>query len=212
MSDEIDPTLVSPPGTERPYGEPDDAPTEGFAARLEAPPDEPDPRLDPDAAQTAAAAALLRAKQIAKARGLRPGSPARRKRRPSEVMLSGTVKDGRDPLLLGETLERLVAGRGWQAEVKVGSVVGRWRQVVGDDIADHCEPVTFDEGRLTVRASSTAWATNLRLHTSQILGRLTAEVGEGVVEELVIQGPTAPRWGRGRKRANDGRGPRDTYG
>ena len=66
------------------------------------------------------------------------------------------------------------AGRGWQSDVKVGSVMGRWPQVVGADVAEHSEPVTFDEGVLTVRASSTAWATQLRLMASSILGRLSA--------------------------------------
>lgn len=191
---------------------PDDA--AGRAAERDDHADEPDPRLDPDAARTAASAALLRARTVAKAKGLRPGSMAKRRRRPSEVMLSGSAAevDGRDPLLLGDTLERLVAGRGWQSDVKVGSVMGRWPQVVGSDVAEHSEPVTFDEGVLTVRASSTAWATQLRLMASTILGRLSAEVGEGVVEELRVVGPSAPRWGHGRRRATDGRGPRDTYG
>ncbi|AKT52610.1 RNA-binding protein [Arsenicicoccus sp. oral taxon 190] len=170
--------------------------------------------MDPDAARLAAADALLRARSVAKAKGLRPGSAPRRRRRPSEVMLSGSAVevDGRDPLLLGDTLARLVAGRGWQSEVKVGSVMGRWPQVVGADVAEHSEPLTFDDGVLTVRASSTAWATQLRLMTSSILGRLAAEVGEGVVEELRVVGPTAPRWSRGPRRSSDGRGPRDTYG
>ncbi|WP_409484195.1 DUF721 domain-containing protein [Arsenicicoccus dermatophilus] len=176
--------------------------------------EDPDPRLAPDAAETAAAAALQRARSVARAKGLRPGSRPRRRRRPAEILLSGTGVDaaGRDPLLLGDTLAHLVAGRGWQSEVKVGSVIGRWPQVVGSEVAEHSEPLTFDDGILTVRASSTAWATQLRLMTSTILGRLTAEVGEGVVEQLRVVGPGAPRWSRGRRRSTDGRGPRDTYG
>ena len=35
---------------------------------------------------------------------------------------------------------------------------------------------------LTVRADSTAWATQLRLLSSSLLTRLTEEVGEGTVE------------------------------
>lgn len=194
--------------------EPHDAEGDLTTGGPSGPLDEPDPRLDPDAARTAAAAALLRARAVAKGKGLRPGSRAKRRRRPSEVMLSGSAAevDGRDPLLLGDTLERLVAGRGWQSDVKVGSVMGRWPQVVGANVAEHSEPITFDDGVLTVRASSTAWATQLRLMASSILGRLAAEVGEGVVVELRVVGPSAPRWGRGPRRATDGRGPRDTYG
>jgi predicted nucleic acid-binding Zn ribbon protein len=63
-----------------------------------------------------------------------------------------------------------------------------------------------------VRADSTAWATQLRLLESTLMGRLAEEVGEGTVTELRVAGPGAPSWSRGRHRVQDGRGPRDTYG
>ena len=50
---------------------------------------------------------------------------------------------------------------------------------------------------LTVRADSTAWATQIRLLTSSILGRLEGEVGKGTVSELRVVGPSAPSWSRG---------------
>ena len=37
-------------------------------------------------------------------------------------------------------------------------------------------------------------------------------LGEGVVERLVVRGPTAPSWHRGLRSVSDARGPRDTYG
>ncbi len=71
--------------------------------------------------------------------------------------------------------------------------------------------VTFEDGVLTVRADSTAWATQIRLLTSSILGRLEGEVGKGTVAELRVVGPSAPSWSRGPRRSQ-GPGPRDTYG
>jgi predicted nucleic acid-binding Zn ribbon protein len=114
-------------------------------------------------------------------------------------------------VLLGEQLDRLLADRGWQVDVAVGSVLGRWPQIVGPEIAEHVEPVAFENGVLTVRAASTAWATQMRLLTSVLLGRLEQEVGAGTVTEVVVAGPSAPSWSKGRRRAQ-GRGPRDTYG
>ncbi|MGL5865603.1 MAG: DUF721 domain-containing protein [Dermatophilaceae bacterium] len=119
---------------------------------------------------------------------------------------------GRDPAPLGDQLERFVAERGWQVDVAVGSVVGRWPQIVGVDVAEHCRPADFVDGVLTVRADSTAWATQLRMLSSSLLTRLADEVGEGTVTELRVLGPGAPSWSRGGRRVQDGRGPRDTYG
>ena len=134
-----------------------------------------------------------------------------RKRRPLGQQGSAAGRDGRDPALLGDQMDRLLADRGWTVDVAVGSVMGRWPAIVGADVAEHCAPVTFSDGVLTVRADSTAWATQLRLMSSSILGRLATEVGKETVSELRVQGPSAPSWIRGLRKAT-GPGPRDTYG
>ena len=80
-----------------------------------------------------------------------------------------------------------------------------------DDIAAHASPTTLREGVLHVSAESTAWATQLRMMQAQILAKIAAAVGHGVVKELRITGPTAPSWRKGERHIR-GRGPRDTYG
>lgn len=161
---------------------------------------------EPD--RRAATEALARVRAVARGKGLRPGMKPRKRNRVTVDNRDG----GRDPVLLGDQLEALVAERAWQAEVAVGAVVGRWAQIVGPEIAHHTAATDFTEGILTIRADSTAWATQLRLLTSTLLTRLAGEVGEGVVAELRIVGPSAPSWSRGYLRAPGGRGPRDTYG
>ena len=46
---------------------------------------------------------------------------------------------------------------------------------------------------------------------AQLLAKIAAAVGDGVVTSLKIQGPVAPSWRKG-NRSVPGRGPRDTYG
>ena len=180
---------------------------------VEAPGDRSTDHLSTDelaaAAEDAAAAALQRARAAARDKGLRPGLKPMRRRRPGEP--SKVRHDGRDPLLLGDQLDRLLSDRGWKVDVAVGSVMGRWPQIVGDEVAQHCTPVTFELGVLTVRADSTAWTTQLRLLEASIMGRLENEVGKGTVAALKIVGPSAPSWSKGPRRSQ-GPGPRDTYG
>jgi predicted nucleic acid-binding Zn ribbon protein len=168
-----------------------------------------------DTANTAAASALARAREAARAKGLRPGSQPRRRRngQPGDAWgRSGRDgRDGREPSLLGDQMDQLLLDRGWNIDVAMGSVMGRWAAIVGTEVASHCAPVTFSDGVLTVRAESTAWATQLRLMSSTILGRLEAEVGKDAVSELRVQGPGAPSWSRGLRKST-GPGPRDTYG
>ena len=159
--------------------------------------------------EDAASAALQRARAAARDKGLRPGLKPMRRRRPGEP--AKAPRDGRDPLLLGDQMDRLLSDRGWKVDVAVGSVMGRWPQIVGEEVAQHCIPVTFEYGVLTVRADSTAWTTQLKLLESAIMGRLEGEVGKGTVSALKIVGPSAPSWSKGPRRST-GPGPRDTYG
>lgn len=124
---------------------------------------------------------------------------------------SGARPDDRDPQPLGRLASRLVADRGWVDRVSAGVVFARWTQLVGAEIAEHAQPVSLKDGELLVRASSTAWATQLRLLQRQLVARITAGVGPGVVKALRVQGPAAPNWVHGPRHVR-GRGPRDTYG
>lgn len=166
-----------------------------------------------DSAAEAAAAALARARRTARDKGFRPGLKPMRRRRPgrTEPTMSGSGRDGRDPALLGDQLERLMSDRGWQVDIAAGSVMGRWPEIVGPDVAAHVLPVSFEAGLLTVRADSTAWASQMRLLASTLLARIDEEVGAGTVTELKVNGPSSPSWSRGLRRAQ-GPGPRDTYG
>lgn len=158
-----------------------------------------------------AAQALARARQAARDKGLRPGSKPRRRRRSAGSTSPAGYASGRDPALVGEQLEALLAERGWHTDVAAGAVIGRWAQIVGPAVADHAQPLTFTDGVLVVRAESSAWASQLVLLRAQLLARIADEVGPDVVADLRIVGPAAPRWIRGRRTA-PGRGPRDTYG
>lgn len=156
-----------------------------------------------------ARAALARAQVAARARGLRPGDPIRR--RVTERAQGAAGPDARDPQPFGLTAQRVARELGWDADLVSGGLAARWAQVVGPQVAEHCTFVSLDSGRLTVQAGSTAWATNLRLMAPQLLRVIGEEVGEGNVLEVVVLGPAGPGFGRGKRRVQ-GRGPRDTYG
>lgn len=157
-----------------------------------------------------AAAALGRAKAAAQARGVRPGqSPGRRP--VFEVQLSPSGSGVRDPRPIGDVVGTVLAQLGSPAERIGGSIKHRWAELVGPGVAEHCEFVSFEGGALTVRASSTSWATQLQLLTPTMLARFAADLGEGVVLEISVLGPGGPRFARGPKRVA-GRGERDTFG
>ncbi|HEY5248979.1 MAG TPA: DUF721 domain-containing protein, partial [Dermatophilaceae bacterium] len=96
----------------------DDAPDD--ATRDAGPQDAAVSRPEAEPADTAAASALARAREAAGAKGLRPGSKAPRKRRGQsgrDLTGSGSSgRDGRDPSLLGDQMDRLLLDRGWNLD------------------------------------------------------------------------------------------------
>ena len=116
-----------------------------------------------------------------------------------------------DPQPLGAAIEGLLDDQGWRTSAAVGSVFGRWEQIVGEALGAHTRPGGFTDGELLVIADSTAWATQVRLLRAQLVRRLNAELGPGTVTGVKVRGPLPPQQ-RGQWRVRDTRGPRDDYG
>lgn len=124
---------------------------------------------------------------------------------------SGPGPDSRDPQPLGTATRDVAKKHGWSSRVAEGAVFGQWPTVVGPHIAEHATPTVLRDRVLSVSAESTAWATQLRMIQAQVLAKIAAAVGDGVVTRLKITGPVAPSWRKGPLHIA-GRGPRDTYG
>lgn len=192
-------------GGDKPVDSVDKSMLGGPAGPSQTPPDGPRGADIARAALEATRAASSRAGSARRKSGGQGAAPRRRRG------WSGARADDRDPQTLGRLAARVVAERGWVDRVSGGVVFARWTQLVGPEVAEHAQPVSLRDTELTVQASSTAWATQLRLLQRHLIARITAGVGPGVVTRLRVQAPVAPSWHRGPRHVR-GRGPRDTYG
>ncbi|MFI6702302.1 DUF721 domain-containing protein [Streptomyces sp. NPDC050509] len=158
--------------------------------------------------------ALRAAKEQARARG--NAVQQKKQARRGGGLRSGARADGRDPLPLGAAINRLIMERGWETPAAVGGVMGRWPQIVGEDLAKHCVPQRYDDAEdarvLTVQCDSTVWATQLRLLAPRLVARLNEDLGHGTVRMIKVLGPGGPPQRYGRLRAPGSTGPGDTYG
>lgn len=204
--------------------------SEGRAAEHAQRENAPDPDPDPNAASNGAAfpdeaarRTLSQARAAARERGLRPSGSRRGPantlppgpgpgKRSSGPQRSGARADARDPQLLDSVLGRLARSYGWNDDLAIGSVMSRWDEIVGPEVARHCTPDSFADGELILRASSTAWATQLRRLAPVLVTRLHDDIGRSVVTSVVVKGPAPASWKRGYRTVRGWRGPRDTYG
>jgi len=117
-----------------------------------------------------------------------------------------------DPEPIGSILNSIADSRDWKRGLAEGNIFTNWSKIVGEEIANHAEPITIFEGQLTIRAESTSWATQLRLLERELLKNIQSKNEGALIESLKIIGPTAPSWKRGLRTIRGARGPRDTYG
>lgn len=129
---------------------------------------------------------------------------------------SESIEDDRtqrdEPEKLSNILNDLVTTRDWKKGIAEGNLFTKWSEIVGAEIAQHCEPITLFEGKLTIRAETSAWATQLQLLSAELLKNIRSRSEGALVEELRVIGPNAPSWKRGLRTIKGARGPRDTYG
>lgn len=140
-------------------------------------------------------------------------SPDARKRAKNKKKEGASVPFGvgRDPRGIDDILDGLTSRLGWNSSLAKADLLASWAQLAGAETALHSEPVGIEDGILTVRCDSTAWATQLRLMRGQITTSIAQRFPEAGIESVKFDGPNAPSWKRG-TRSIPGRGPRDTYG
>lgn len=160
-----------------------------------------------EALEEARARARAEGKQVGQGRRAPVGSGKRLRRRG----WTGSGADPWDPQPLGRLVGQVARKRGWDDKVATGRLFAEWDRIVGEDVAAHATPDRLEDKILYVRASSTAWATQLRLMAADILRKIAAAMGPGHVRRLKIEGPAGPSWRKGPLHVS-GRGPRDTYG
>lgn len=151
------------------------------------------------------------ARQIAnsyRGKGAPPG-PARSKKR-------GPVKPSRakneDPSTISDLLGQVVRNQGWADKLDDQRIFTEWAQIVGPEVAQHAQIEGFEDTIVHVRASSTAWSTQLKLLALRIVAKLNEALGDGTVTRIEVRGPQAPSWKSGPRSIRGARGPRDTYG
>ena len=121
-----------------------------------------------------------------------------------------TNQGSNEPTPVGELINELVENRDWRSGLAEGEVFVKWREIVGEEIAEHSEPLEVKNAKLFIKCSSSAWATQLNLVKRQLLESIQKIAP--AISELEILGPNAPSWRKGLRTIQGAKGPRDTYG
>ena len=119
-----------------------------------------------------------------------PSSPGFRGKRPPSAGPGGAQ--------VGEVLSELFQRRPWGSGVAIGELARTWADVVGERLAEETSPAGLEGGVLLVRATSAAWAAQVRFLTEEIRQRADSALGGNAVKgvRIIVDRGSAGRPGR----------------
>jgi predicted nucleic acid-binding Zn ribbon protein len=88
---------------------------------------------------------------------------------------------------IGLALDQLLHERGMEDALVLGRVTGCWEDVVGPDVARQVRPQLVRGRELVVFVDHPAWATELELAGSAVLGRLNERLGNAAPQRLTVR-------------------------
>jgi predicted nucleic acid-binding Zn ribbon protein len=138
------------------------------------------PASGADLARQALAAARANAKNT-------PSQAPKKTRRASRPARG----EGRDPQGLANILGALTAEQGWDAGLGGGNLLDQWATIAPTKLATTVQPVAYDteRGTLTLRPSSPAYATQLRLFQQHLAKHLNTALGRPAVRTIRVLAP-----------------------
>jgi predicted nucleic acid-binding Zn ribbon protein len=105
-----------------------------------------------------------------------------------------TKREGPQPVsrIIGDALRRF----GLHDRLEERAALLRWREIVGDEIAEHSRAVDLQDGVLVLEADHGAWRQEVTMLVPMIVEKFNALCGDGTVTEITWK----ERPVRGRKR------------
>ncbi|MGH3665022.1 MAG: DUF721 domain-containing protein [Egibacteraceae bacterium] len=93
---------------------------------------------------------------------------------------------GGEPAPLAALLASVRARRGWDRRLRGARVFEHWPAIAGEELARHVEPVRLAGGVLVLRAESSAWATQVRYLSAELVRRANDVLGDGAVTKVTL--------------------------
>jgi predicted nucleic acid-binding Zn ribbon protein len=95
--------------------------------------------------------------------------------------------DGDPPVPVVAPLERVLAGLGAPPPATLARLFDSWSDIVGQAVASASTPLSLEHGMLLVAVRDGGWASQLRWMEPDLVAKIAAAVGEGLVERLEVR-------------------------
>jgi predicted nucleic acid-binding Zn ribbon protein len=97
------------------------------------------------------------------------------------------------PLPIGSILDGLLDSGPWPTGLALGELARRWDDVVGEALGRETAPVRLTSGVLSVRASTAAWAAQVRFLAGRLAENANDVLSRAIVREVSVHVDPEPQ-------------------
>ena len=110
-----------------------------------------------------------------------------RRRKPAPGWHPIREPGGPPPRPIGDSLEAVARNLGGAGGPALVDLLQRWPEVVGEQLAAHCRPVSLRNTTLTIVAYESAWGAQLGWLEADLRRRLDEALGAGAVTRIAVR-------------------------
>lgn len=85
---------------------------------------------------------------------------------------------------VSEVLKRVLVRRGMERRIKELWILPQWREIVGEKISKHTQPITVKKGNLFVRVDSSGWLTQLTYLKEKIISQINQREASNLIKNI----------------------------
>jgi len=83
-----------------------------------------------------------------------------------------------------EVLKRVLVRRGMERRIKELWILPQWREIVGEKISQHTQPITVKKGNLFVRVDNSGWLTQLTYLKEKIISQINQREASNLIKNI----------------------------
>jgi hypothetical protein len=92
---------------------------------------------------------------------------------------------------LAQVLPDLVRAKGWEVRLEQYTLLGRWRELVDEDLAAFARPCRIDKGVLWLEVENSSWLQQFQYQTEELLATLNGCLHHSTLKGIRMVLPTA---------------------
>ena len=85
---------------------------------------------------------------------------------------------------IGGALKKLIKSNNLEKGLEEQKAVDVWEKVVGEKINENTEPISIENGVLSVKTSNPSWSQELQLQKPHILKKLNNRLNKKVIKDI----------------------------